>query len=72
MRKYESSLWSKETTEYGNELITKRNAFTKLIPLVQSIIKDGYDLSLNEILNMYEEKGLEISKKLISSILLTN
>ena len=42
IRKYESSLCSEETTEYGpNELIKKRKAFTKFITLVQSIIQDG-------------------------------
>ena len=44
IRKYESSLCSKETTEYCNELVTKRKAFTKFIPLVQSLIQDGYGL----------------------------
>ena len=42
IRTYESSLCSKETTEYGpNELITKTTAFTKFIILVQYIIQDG-------------------------------
>ena len=70
IRKYESSLCSKETTESGNGLITKRKAFTKFIPLVQSIIEDDYGLSLSEICNICEEEGLEIRKKLINSILL--
>ena len=59
---------SKKTIEYSNELITKRKVFTKFIPLVQSIIQDGYGLSLSEICNMSEEEVLEIS----NSILLTN
>ena len=73
IRNYETSLCSKETIEYGNELIRKRKVFTKFIPLVQSIIRDGYGLSLSEICNMSEEEGLEISSKvIINSILPTN
>ena len=58
---------------YGNELITKRKVYTKFIPLIQNIIRDGYGLFLGEICNMCGEEGFETSEKLISkSILLTN
>ena len=49
--------------------MTKRNAFTKFIPLVQSINQDGYGFSLSEIRYMCEEESLELSNKLIKQYL---